>query len=228
MSCRIETAVLEEGSRVIFPQHGGDFEVSIFLVASDGSGIEQIADRPVNVAAVTQALPFEFTHDYTTVILMVAGTSDASSGLAAYVSGVQVNITDMYFRKSELLQWVSPVQLQEFEELYPDIVRNAYNTALANVYAQIGNYYDIKDLLSITDEEEKDQTLLWILKVFTAYNVCAPSVQISEPLKANFEQANITLKELKGGQVSMENGASKLQENGTKGVLVTINRQYRG
>lgn len=102
------------------------------------------------------------------------------------------------------MQWVSPVQLQEFEELYPDIVRNAYNTALANVYAQIGNYYDIKDLLSITDEEEKDQTLLWILKVFTAYNVCAPSVQISEPLKANFEQANITLKELKGGQVSME------------------------
>ena len=99
LSCRIETAVLEEGSRVIFPQHGGDFEVSIFLVASDGSGIEQIADRPVNVAAVTQALPFEFTHDYTAVILMVAGTSDASSGLAAYVSGDKVYITDKYFRK---------------------------------------------------------------------------------------------------------------------------------
>lgn len=227
LSCRIATSDLEEGSKVVFPQSSGNITVSVFLETDGGTGIELLSARSVSLGEVTQALPSGFIQDYATLIIMLDGNGSQST-ISIYSAQVFINITDMYFRRSELLQWVTPVQLQEFEELYPNIVRNAYNTALANVYAQIGNYYDIKDLLSITDEEEKDQTLLWILKVFTAYNVCAPAVQISEPLRANFEQANITLKELKGGQVSMENSASKLQEDGTKGVLVSINKQYRG
>lgn len=120
---------------------------------------------------------------------------------------------DMYFAKDELLQWISLSQLQQFENMYPDCVQMAYQSALGLIISQIGELYDIDAILAGDTNENTKKTFRWILIVITAYNLTAPSAQRSPSLEDNFLLAKNRLMELKSGASTMQNAPIKQERN---------------
>ena len=228
LSCQIPVSKLEEGTTILFPAASANYAVSVLGITETDTGTWIAENVNVETTADTVILPEDFTQEYISIALMVQNMTSGSPVSMQYVSGIVVTITDMYFRKSDLMVWVSRQNMMQFESMYPQIVEQSYQMAIANVYAQIGNTYNLDYLLSITDESQKDPTLLWILKVYTAYAMCSPPMNISEPLRANFEQVATAIRELKGGQVSMIDSSSKMQEGGTTNYIVSLKNKYRG
>lgn len=228
LSCEIETTSLEEGTTVFFPLAEDDYSASIIGIGQYNLGEILSNTRSISQNQFTYELESDFTEKYERIAIIIENNTADTPVSSRYVSGIVVKLTDMYFRKSDLRVWVSRQDMLQFENMYPDIVSQSYQMALGNVYAQIGNDYDLGDLLAITNESEKDPTLLWILKVYTAYTMCSSSMNISEPLRANFEQAATALRELKGGQVSMIDNSSKIQEDGTRNYIVSLKNKYLG
>ena len=228
LSCKINVNDLEEGTKILFPAASENYEVSLLGISESGDGTWISENVSIQTSAYNINLPEGSTEDYTDIVLIIQNQLTSVPVSLQYTAGIVVTITDMYFRKSDLMVWVSRQNILQFESMYPEIVEQSYQMAIANVYAQIGNTYNLDYLLSITDESQKDPTLLWILKVYTAYAMCSPSMNISEPLRANFEQVSTAIRELKGGQVSMIDSASKMQENGAKNYIVTLKNKYRG
>ncbi|MEG0899019.1 MAG: hypothetical protein RSF40_04830 [Oscillospiraceae bacterium] len=147
-------------------------------------------------------------------------TPDAS----AYLNVV---VTDMFFPRSAILLWVSEQSLSQFEYMNHDVIAQAYNTALGKLRSQVGNYYDLDKMLAVREEKAKDQTLRWILQVLTAHIICAPSMQVSEPLEDNYKEVANSIRELKGAQVSFEDGEMK-QGQSTVGEIISSKKNYIG
>lgn len=145
-----------------------------------------------------------------------------------YKTNLDLMLSSMYFKESELYTWVSKQQVTQFVNMYPDVVNTAYKCALGDVQAQFGNYYKFEELLEQTDETQKDNSIRWVLCVLTAYSLCGSSLQLSEPLKDNYDKAHAFLDSLKTGQSSLLNDREKVQTDGTYGTIVSQKSKYIG
>lgn len=187
----------------------GEIIVPLQLVANYPNGItitkEMMVDAESIVIAVSSPLPLNIL----------------------FAAAIRIKTSNMFFNRSDLLQFISLQQLTQFEAMNPNIVQQSYQTTIGTINSQIGNYYDLKTMLEEQSEADKDQTLLWILKVFTAFNVCGSSMQISAPLEFNFKTANETLASLKGGQQSLTDGVID-KESSTVGKVVSMLNKYLG
>lgn len=126
---------------------------------------------------------------------------------------------NMYFRKEELHQWISPQQLLEFEKMYPDCVIMSYLSAIGLIRSQIGEIYDVDAILSGDTSEGTRQVFAWILKVITAYNVTSPSSKRSGPVEANYIEARNKLVELKNYASTMSDGPIKPEPNAMPTII---------
>lgn len=178
------------------------------------------------------------TDEYIPNMMFGQGTEKSATALLVMLSsdqpldiivGSQVTwrTSDLFFNRSDIFQFITPQQLKQFEAMNPNVIKQAYTTAIGSINAQIGNYYDLEAMLAETDTIQKDETLMWVLKVFTAFNILAPSMQISAPMQYNFDEANKTLSQLKGGQQSFVDAPMK-EDNAARGKIVSSIYKYLG
>lgn len=127
---------------------------------------------------------------------------------------------NMYFPKEKLYTWISPQQLSQFEKMYPDAVRNAYQDALGLIRSQIGELYDINAILenNICDEGTVD-VFRWIIIVLTAYNITGSAITRSEVLENNFRLAHNKLQEMKAGSSTLSDAPLRSEPNAWPGVV---------
>lgn len=156
-------------------------------------------------------------------------TPEGMTGAAFAASAVSFFESLMYFPKSALFLYITPQQIAQFEAMYPDCVMDAYRSAVGKLTAQIGNRFNMEAMLSETDESAKDDTIRWVLQVLTAYNICAPSLNISEPLDNAYKEAYQTIQRLKGGMVSLEEPAPYRKDQYDANVeVITSRNKYIG
>lgn len=134
-------------------------------------------------------------------------TPDGMTGAAFAATAISVFESLMYFTKSSLYLYITQQQLYQFEQMYHNCVSDAYKSAVGKLTAQIGNRFNMEAMLGVQSESEKDDTIRWILQVLTAYNICAPSFNTSEPLDMAYREVYQTIQRLKGGMVSLEEPA---------------------
>lgn len=156
-------------------------------------------------------------------------TPDGMTGAAFAATAISVFESLMYFTKSSLYLYITQQQLYQFENMYHNCVLDAYKSAVGKLTAQIGNRFNMEGMLSVTDEEQKDDTIRWILQVLTVYNICAPSLNISEPLDMAYKEVYQTIQRLKGGMVSLEEPAPYRNDKYDSNVeVVTTRSSYIG
>lgn len=122
---------------------------------------------------------------------------------------------DMYFNKEKLRQWISESQIMQFEGMYDNVVKVAYQNAVGFVVSQIGEIFALKKILS-REEGVSDDThsvMGWILEVLTAWNVCAAGLNASMMLQTNYKMVVDKLTELKNGATTMANAPIKEEPN---------------
>lgn len=145
----------------------------------------------------------------------------ASEQLCNWASAIEYGIEarnwkpgEMYFPLSELYQWLSPQQIKQFTDMYPDTIRISYESALGLVYSQIGELFDIPAILAGEHETEGTRSVFrWMLCVLTAYNIAAPSAKRSQALEDNFQLVINKLTEMKNGASTMANAPIKKPGN---------------
>lgn len=150
-----------------------------------------------------------------------AALDDAFAQLCIWASAIEYGIEarnwkpgDMYFPISELYQWLSPQQIKQFVDMYPDTIRISYESALGLVYSQIGELFDIPAILAGEHETEGTRSVFrWMLCVLTAYNIAAPSAKRSPALEDNFQLVINKLTEMKNGASTMVNAPIKKPGN---------------
>ena len=134
-----------------------------------------------------------------------------------------------YFPESALGIYITPQQLRQFKNMYPDCVSDAYRAAVGELTANIGNIFDMAAMLGEPDENKKDDTIRWILQVLTAYNIASPSLNYSEPLAAAYEKVAQTIIKLKGGVVSLEEPAPyRTDSHNANAEVITSRYNYLG
>lgn len=142
---------------------------------------------------------------------------------------VKLQISPYYFTEASLGIYITPQQLQQFKNMYPDCVADAYRAAVGELTANIGNIFDMSAMLGQTDEDDKDDTIRWILQVMTAYNIASPSLNYSEPLAAAYEKVAQTIIKLKGGIVSLEEPAPyRTDSQNANAEVITSRYNYLG
>lgn len=152
-------------------------------------------------------------------------TPDGMTGSAFAASAVSVFESLMYFTKSSLYLYITPQQLYQFEQMYQSCVPDAYKSAVGKLTAQIGNRFNMEAMLGVEIESQKDDTIRWILQVLTVYNICAPSLNISEPLDMAYKEVYQTIQRLKGGMVSLEEPAPYRTDQYNANVEVVTSRE---
>ena len=164
---------------------------------------------------------------YFSVIDMALAPGQTPSQYAAeYVS---LDISPYFFTKSSLGIYITPQQMMQFENMYPDCFRDAYRNAVGELTAEVGNRFDMAAMLGEADEDRKDDTMRWILQVMTAYNIASPSLNYSEPLDAAYKKVAQTIIKLKGGMVSLEEPTAYRNDKYDANAEVIVNRyRYRG
>ena len=133
-------------------------------------------------------------------------------------------LSPMYFEKDQLKQWLSAQQIAQFEGMYSDIVQTAYENALGLLYSEVGHILDLDTMLSETNPDKKDPTLKWVLLVMTAFN---PSLNVSEPLRYNYEKVLAKVNELKSGMSSIYEAPTKSEPNALP-QMVSVRNKYIG
>lgn len=137
--------------------------------------------------------------------------------------------SNMYFPRTALSLYVTPQQIEQFENMYGQSVDEAYRSAVGRLTAQIGNIFDMGAILDETDETKKDDTIRWILQTYTAHALCSPSMQISAPLQNAYEEARDVLERLKAGMMSLEEPAQRKTGPGNANAcVVTFKNKYIG
>lgn len=160
---------------------------------------------------------------------ITSDTPDGMIGAAYSASAIEVLESLMYFTKSSLYLYITQQQLYQFENMYSNCVIDAYKSAVGKLTAQIGNRFNMEGMLSVTDEGQKDDTIRWILQVLTVYNICAPSLNISEPLDMAYKEVYQTIQRLKGGMVSLEEPAPYRNDKYDSNIeVVTTRSSYIG
>lgn len=113
---------------------------------------------------------------------------------------------EYYFPKEKILTWITPSQLGQFEKINPNCFEDAYKSALGFLYGEFAYNYDLDEALRIgNDGSPYYHTLSWMLEVFTAHNICAPAMQLSEPLRNNFAMAMKKVEGLKNHENTLFN-----------------------
>lgn len=151
-------------------------------------------------------------------------TPEGMTGSAFAASAISVFESLMYFTKSSLYLYITPQQLYQFEQMYQSCVSDAYKSAVGKLTAQIGNRFNMEAMLGVEIESQKDDTIRWILQVLTVYNICAPSLNISEPLDMAYKEVYQTIQRLKGGMVSLEEPAPYRTDQYNANVEVVTSR----
>lgn len=171
----------------------------------------------------------EWLADVETVFIDIACTEDVTDHAAWASAVIQLDMSPNYFPESALGIYITPQQLRQFKNMYPDCVSDAYRAAVGELTANIGNIFDMAAMLGEPDENKKDDTIRWILQVLTAYNIASPSLNYSEPLAAAYEKVAQTIIKLKGGVVSLEEPAPyRTDSQNANAEVITSRYKYLG
>lgn len=194
--------------------HKTDGSVSEIYMYSDG--------KPISVSA-------EQTVDWETVFVDY-GQPDAVADPEAFAAeNILVAMSPYYFTEASLAIYITPQQIEQFKNMYPDCVADAYRNAVGELTAEVGNRFDMAAMLGEQDESKKDDTIRWILQVMTAYNVASASLNYSEPLEMAYKKVAQTIIKLKGGMVSLEEPTAYRNDQFSANAEVITNRyKYRG
>ena len=117
---------------------------------------------------------------------------------------VTCTLSPYYFLESSLYQYITPQQMMQYKAMYPRCVSDAYRTAVGRLTGNVGNLLNMDAILSQTIESKKDDTICWVLQVITAFVICQPSMNISQPLSEAYDEAMGVVNKLRGGQLSLE------------------------
>ena len=167
--------------------------------------------------------------DVETVFIDIACTEDVTDHAAWAAAVIQLDMSPNYFPESALGIYITPQQLRQFKNMYPDCVSDAYRAAVGELTANIGNIFDMSAMLGERDENKKDDTIRWILQVLTAYNIASPSLNYSEPIAAAYEKVAQTIIKLKGGVVSLEEPAPyRTDSHNANAEVITSRYNYLG
>lgn len=171
----------------------------------------------------------EWLADVETVFIDIACTEDVTDHAAWAAAVIQLDMSPNYFPESALGIYITPQQLRQFKNMYPDCVSDAYRAAVGELTANIGNIFDMAAMLGERDENKKDDTIRWILQVLTAYNIASPSLNYSEPLAAAYEKVAQTIIKLKGGLVSLEEPVPyRTDSHNANAEVITSRYNYLG
>lgn len=207
---------------------GPNFGIRITAPASGQLFIDNILIRTsINPGFYTGDISKEFIEPVTGAVEVytyntpnLSSMAEVEAVMAMYATMVEYGVAaikwspdDMYFPKSELYQWISPQQLDQFEKMYPDCVIISYNSALGYVYSQIGELYDIPRILAGETTDGTSKIIRWILTVLTAYNLTSPSMKHSATLEDNYTMVVKKVTEMKNGATTLHNAPIKPERN---------------
>lgn len=108
--------------------------------------------------------------------------------------------SEMAFPREQLYQFITPIMLQQLEEIYPDTVATAYMNANAYVQSYIGNMFSVDAILAAGQNTSTDLTLRLALCISTATFILSTTPQYSDVVKQLNDQLLLLLKGLKSGQ----------------------------
>lgn len=134
---------------------------------------------------------------------------EAINAACAYASAIEYGEKAAYltpdptmiFPTHELYQWISPQQLAQFKDMYPECIQSAYKTATGYLFSQLGHLYDIEAILSNDPEVDEcsKKVVSWLMSVLTAYNLSSSCMLHSQVLVDNFNLAIKKITEIKTG-----------------------------
>lgn len=207
-----------------------EVENDFYVFAETDSGVfADIAFRTGTTSPITMTA--EQLAAYKTLYFVVAGYfPEEGQSVNQYAAAhISLWLSPYYFMESSLGIYITPQQLEQFKNMYPDCVSDAYRNAVGELTAEVGNRFDMAAMLGEADEAKKDDTIRWILQVMTAYNIASPSLNYSEPLEMAYKKVAQTIIKLKGGMVSLEEPAAYRNDKFSANAEVITNRyQYRG
>lgn len=119
----------------------------------------------------------------------------------------------MFFAETKLYMYVTPYQVEQYKEMNPDAVTDAYDMALGYLSSEIGHIYDLPAMESEQDEEQKDKTLMWMLVVLTSWNLVGSSTDPSPTLRTQYMRVDEKIQMLKAGFSKFEEGTMKPEPN---------------
>jgi hypothetical protein len=142
-----------------------------------------------------------FTYSKTEVL-----EADALAVVIIYASMVEYSILvdlwmpqDLAFPREQLYQFIQPATLEQLEGMYPNVVINAYNNALAYVQSYIGAMFDVQVMLEQGGSTSTALTLRLALCISTVTFILASSPQYSEVIELQSKQLHWLLRGLKSG-----------------------------
>lgn len=199
--------------------------LSLFAHKTDGS----LSEVYLSTDGEPLSASPEETADWETVFVDYAQTDTIVNPSAFAAENILVAMSPYYFLESSLGIYITPQQLEQFKNMYPDCVSDAYRNAVGELTAEVGNRFDMAAMLGEADESKKDDTIRWILQVMTAYNIASPSLNYSEPLEMAYKKVAQTIIKLKGGMVSLEEPTAYRNDKFSANAEVITNRyKYRG
>lgn len=132
----------------------------------------------------------------------------------------------MYIDEAALLQYVTAQQLAQMKAMNPNVVKMSYDTALGYLQSEIGYIYNLPLMLANTGDD-RDLTLMWLLTVLTCRNIMGASIQISDTLMQQYEDAVLKIRTLKAGYSKMLD-APAAEEINANITLVNNDCNYLG
>lgn len=120
---------------------------------------------------------------------------------------------DMAFPREQLYQYIQPSQLDILEQMYPDAIPTAYQSALAYVQSYIGAMFNVEDILAMGDTSSTSMTLRLALVIQTAVYLLASSPQYAETTEMHKRDVNMLLRGLKSGQRNFGKSAIEADPN---------------
>jgi len=107
--------------------------------------------------------------------------------------------TDLAFPEEQLYQFIQPDVLKVLKGMYPDVVKTAYQSAVAYVQSYIGAMFDVEEMLAVEDTTSTGLTLRLALVISTVTFILGSSPNYSEVIELHNKQLHTLLKGLKSG-----------------------------
>lgn len=132
----------------------------------------------------------------------------------------------MLIQVSDLYNYITPQQAEQFLAINPEAFNQAYSDAVGYLNAQIGNIYNLPIMLANIDDP--DPTLLWMVRILTAYNMSSPTMKQSAPMVFNIETVYRKVQELKAGFSSFTTEVERASTPNALGSIISVENQYKG
>ena len=134
----------------------------------------------------------------------------------------------MFIERDRLYLFIQPQELEQHEAVNPKVVDMAYQSAIGRINSEIGYIYDLPAMLA-KEDDERDETLLWLVTVLTCATIVGSSVNIAPLLQDEYINVQKRLQELKSGFSTMLDAEKKdLDTANARAEIVYNNKKFLG